>query len=75
MIQWFILTLLGDYEEAAQVLKPFDSEEAPFILGALLLYEQFDPRPFPALMSVLEREGLDWPAPRDIPFACPPKDE
>jgi TolB-like protein len=75
MIQWFILTLLGDYEEAAQVLKPFDSEEAPFILGALLLYEQFDPRPFPALMSVLEREGLDWPPPRDIPFACPPKDE
>ena len=75
MIQWFILTLLGDYEEAAQLLKPFDSEEAPFILGALLLYEQFDPRPFPALMSVLEREGLDWPPPRDIPFACPPKDE
>ena len=75
MIQWFILTLLGDYEEAAQVLKPFDSEEAPFTLGALLLYEQFDPRPFPALMSVLEREGLDWPPPRDIPFACPPKDE
>ncbi|MDH3903800.1 MAG: hypothetical protein OES90_11330 [Xanthomonadales bacterium] len=75
MIQWFILTLLGDYEEAARVLKPLDSEEVPFMLGALLLYEQFDPRPFPALMSVLEREGLDWPPPRNIPFACPPKDE
>jgi TolB-like protein len=75
MIQWFILTLLGDYEEAARVLKPFDSEEVPFILGAFLLYEQFDPMPFPALMSVLEREGLDWPPPRNIPFACPPKDE
>jgi len=57
------------------VLKPLDSEEVPFMLGALLLYEQFDPRPFPALMSVLEREGLDWPPPRNIPFACPPKDE
>jgi TolB-like protein/thioredoxin-like negative regulator of GroEL len=75
MIQWFILLLLGDYEEAARVLKPYDSEETPFILGAFLLYEQFDPRPFPALMSILEREGLDWPPPRDIPFACPPKDE
>jgi len=75
MIQWFILTLLGEYEEAARVLKPFESEEAPFMLGAFLLYEQFDPRPFPALMSVLEREGLDWPPPRKIPFACPPETE
>jgi len=75
MIQWFILLLLGEYEEAARVLKPYDSEETSFMLGAFLLYEQFDPRPFPALMSILEREGLDWPPPRDIPFACPPKDK
>jgi tetratricopeptide (TPR) repeat protein len=75
MIQWYILLLLGEYEEAARVLKPYDSEEVPIMLGAFLFYEQFDPRPFPALMSILEREGLDWPPPREIPFACPPKDE
>jgi len=75
VIQWFILLLLGEYEKAARVLKPYESEEVPILLGYFLLYEQFDPRPFPALMSILEREGLDWPPPREIPFACPPKDE
>jgi TolB-like protein len=75
MIQWFFLLLLGEYEEAARVLKPYDSEEVPIMLGGFLLYEQFDPSPFPALMSILEREGLDWPPPREIPFACPPKNE
>jgi TolB-like protein len=73
--QWYILMLLGEHEEAAQVLKPYESEEVPIMLGGFLTYQQFDPRPFPALMAVLEREGLDWPPPREIPFACPPKDE
>jgi len=73
--QWHILVLLGEHEKAAQVLKPYESKEVPMMLGAFLEYEQFDPRPFPTLMSILEREGLDWPPPREIPFACPPKDE
>ena len=73
--QWHILVLLGEHEEAARVLKPLESEEAPIMLGYLLRYQQFDPRPFPVLMSILEREGLDWPLPREIPFACPPKNE
>jgi TolB-like protein len=74
-LQWYILMLLGEHEEAAQVLKEYDSEEVPIMLGTYLTYQQFDPRPFPALMAVLEREGLDWPPPREIPFACPPKNE
>ena len=74
-LQWGILMLLGEHEEAAQVLKEYDSEEVPIMLGGFLGYQQFDPRPFPALMAVLEREGLDWPPPREIPFACPPKNE
>jgi len=73
--QWYFLMLLGEHEEAAQVLKEYDSEEVPIMLGSFLTYQQFDPRPFPALMAVLEREGLDWPPPREIPFACPPKNE
>ncbi len=73
--QWHILDLLGEHEEAARLLKPYESEEVPIMLGTYLVYQQFNPRPFPALMSILEREGLDWPPPREIPFACPPKDE
>ena len=74
-IQWHILVLLGKHEEAAQLLKPYESEAVPIMLGTFLTYPQFDPRPFPALMSILEREGIDWPPPREIPFACPPKGE
>jgi len=73
--QWYILTLLGEHDAAVQVLKPYESEKVPIMLGSYLPYQQFDPRPFPALMAVLEREGLDWPPPREIPFACPPKVE
>jgi len=72
--KWHLLELLGEHEKAAQILKPYESKEVPIMLGSWLSYQQFDPRPFPALMSVLKREGLDWPPPRDIPFACPPKE-
>jgi len=75
LTQWFILKLLGEHEQAADVLKYYESAEVPIRLGNMLTYQQFDPRPFPALMVVLQREGLDWPPPRDIPFACPPKSE
>jgi len=71
--QWHFLVLLGEHEAAVQALKQYDSAEVPMLLGFFLTYPQFDPRPFPALMSLLEREGLDWPPPRKIPFACPPK--
>jgi hypothetical protein len=71
--QWHLLVLLGEHEAAVQALKPLDSVEVPMLLGSFLSYPQFDPKPFPALMSLLEREGLDWPPPRRIPFACPPK--
>jgi TolB-like protein len=71
--QWHLLVLLGEHEAVVQALKPFDSVEVPMLLGSFLSYPQFDPKPFPALMSLLEREGLDWPPPRRIPFACPPK--
>ena len=70
---WHMLVLLGEHEEATQLLKPYESEEVPIMLGTFLTYPQFDPRPFPALMSKLEREGVNWPPPREIPFACPPK--
>jgi TolB-like protein/DNA-binding winged helix-turn-helix (wHTH) protein len=69
-ILWYILTVLGRNEEAVNVMRPVDSAEVPIVLGGYLAYDQFDPRPFPALMAVLEREGIDWPPSRKIPFAC-----
>jgi TolB-like protein len=71
--QWHVLVLLGEHEAAAQALMEYDSEEVPLLLGSFLYYPQFDPRPFPVLMSALEREGIDRPPPRKIPFACPPR--
>ena len=70
---WRFLMVLSEHEAAVQALKPYDSVGGPMLLGDFLSYSQFDPRPFPGLMSLLEREGLDWPPPRKIPFACPPK--
>ena len=72
MTIWGILKLLGEHEAATEVLKSPELEEVPTMQGSWLVYQQFDPRPFPALMSILERENLEWPPPREIPFACPP---
>ena len=31
----------------------------------------FDPSPYPFLLQMLDREGIERPAPVAIPFACP----
>ena len=43
-----------------------------FALAGYLGYRVFDPRPFPSLMKVLERERVTVGEPRLLPFACPP---
>jgi hypothetical protein len=60
MTIWGILKLLGEHEAATEVLKSPELEEVPTMQGSWLVYQQFDPRPFPALMSILERENLEW---------------
>ena len=64
--------LLGREDEAAEVLRPFAAGSAPGGIADFLIYGQFDPRPYPSLMAVLEREGIERPPPLKIPFACPP---
>jgi tetratricopeptide (TPR) repeat protein len=72
--RWHILKLLGLEQEAAAVLQPFADSGVPYQLADWLGYHKFDPTPFPAIMAVLEREGIDRPPAVDIPFRCPPQE-
>ena len=68
--RWHVLMLLGREDEAVDVIRPLAESGIPSQMGDFLDYHQFDPRPFPALVSVLERERIDRPLPVKIPFAC-----
>lgn len=67
---WLLMHLLGDKEGALQELRRFESDATAYPLATFLVYPYFDPRPFPALMAALQREGVKRPPPKAIPFAC-----
>jgi len=69
---WLIHNLLGNHDQEAEVLRPLEAEGVPYLLADFLGYPKFDPRPFPSIMAVLEREGINRPEPPVTPFACPP---
>ena len=73
--RWHILKLLGREREAAAVLLPYANSGVPYQIASWLNYDQFDPTPFPAVMAVLKREGVNRPPPVDIPFKCPPPEQ
>ena len=67
---WQALTTLGRNQEAEDIIRVYDSPDTVQQLFSFYTYPHFDPRPFPFLMEVLEREGA---APRPlipIPYAC-----
>jgi hypothetical protein len=68
---WFMYLFLGENEQAAGFLRQFESEAVPFQLATWLHYHIMDPRPFPELVKVLQRENVDRQPPVAIPFACP----
>jgi TolB-like protein len=70
--RWHILMLLGKEREAAEILRLYTDSSIPFQIAGLLSYPQFDPTPFPMVMAVLEREGINRPPAVEIPFKCPP---
>lgn len=70
--RWLIHHMLGNHEKAAEVLRPLEKEGIPYLLADFLGYPKFDPRPFPSVMAVLEREGINRPEAPVTPFACPP---
>ena len=68
--RWHLLMLLGRRDEASQVLMPFERGGNVLALSSFLNYRQFDPRPYPSLMRMLEREKLQRPPPVELPFVC-----
>ncbi len=73
--RWHLMKLLGLEKESAEVLKPFADSGVPFMMTSWLIYTKFDPTPFPAVMSVLKREGVKRPPAVEIPFKCPPPEQ
>ena len=71
-IEWMILTLLGENQQANGLLRIHESGEVPYQLASWLVFHHFDPSPFPSLTQMLERENVQRPAAATIPFACPP---
>ncbi len=73
--RWHVLKLLGKDREAGDELRVFADSGIPYLIADLLTYKQFDPSPFPALVTVLKREGIKRPPPVEIPFKCPPPEQ
>lgn len=71
-VEWLILMLLGENQEAAELLRGFESNGVPYQLASWLVFHTFDPSPFPSLVQMLERENVQRPPTVEIPFACPP---
>jgi TolB-like protein/thioredoxin-like negative regulator of GroEL len=69
---WITHNMLGNTREEIEVLRPLEQSGVPFQLASFLSYTKFDPRPFPSLMAVLEREGVERPPTAIPPFRCPP---
>ncbi len=70
--EWMILMLLGESQQAAELLRVHESGEVPYQLASWLILHQFDPSPYPSLVQMLERENVQRPPAAEIPFACPP---
>jgi TolB-like protein len=70
-IDWLLYKILAAEDEATEVVRLYDAERVPTLVGSWLTYHKFDPGPHPYLMSILEREGIDRPPAATIPFACP----
>src|SRR6056297_3359999 len=71
-LRWHLLILLGEHAAATELLMPLEQDGRIYALSSFLVYPQFDPRPYPSLMRILEREQIQRPPPVSLPFACPP---
>jgi TolB-like protein/two-component SAPR family response regulator len=72
---WLIHNMLGNRHEEAESLRTLENTGVPYSLATFLNYHKFDPTPFPSIMAILEREGIDRPPPAVPPFRCPPPEE
>jgi len=72
-LYWHFMMMIGDKEGAIESLRQYESAEVPYQIASWLIYDHFDPGPFPDLMEILERENISRPPAVPIPFACPPE--
>ncbi len=70
--RWMGAYLLGEKDEAADLLRPYDRAAPPYPLESFLAYPFFDPTPFPNISALMAREGITPPPILDAPFLCPP---
>lgn len=56
--RWSALTALGRKDEATELLRQFDFAEPPYALLDMMFFPNFDPRPYPNLMKIVERENI-----------------
>ena len=70
-IEWMILTLLSEDQQATELLRIHESGGVPYQLASWLIFHHFDPGPFPSLTQMLERENVQRSPAVEIPFACP----
>ena len=69
-ILWISHNLLGQMEQARELLVPYDDANQMYALSSYLYYPYFDPTPYPRLMVVLDNQGVDRPPPIRIPHSC-----
>lgn len=69
-VHWLALMTLGRNQDAEELLRVYDSPEQVHQLISWYIYPQFDPRPYPSLMAVLQREGAILKPLVPLPFAC-----
>ncbi len=73
--RWHLLKLLGRNQEADDELRVYAENGIPYQSADFLVYNQFDPSPYPSLVTALAREGIKRPPPVEIPFKCPPPEQ
>ncbi len=69
-VLWIPYHVTGQLDKIEAVIKPIHDSGQLYALSEFLNYPYFDPYPYPKLMAVLEREGIERPDPIEIPFAC-----
>ena len=70
--RWHMLKMLGRDQDANEELRAISQSGIPYQIADMLGYPQFDPSPYPSLVTMLERQGIKRPPPVEIPFKCPP---
>ncbi|MDX1455738.1 MAG: hypothetical protein R3217_09800 [Gammaproteobacteria bacterium] len=72
--RWLAFMMLGEEDKAEAIVSEFDTPELADLQTAWLLYPQFDPKPHPYLMEILERNQVTRSPVRAETFRCPPAD-